>query len=379
LRHRKARVDPAQAISFQSNFTLEWDEGRMAFNGSTPSFTTNVEDMEVSMGEKVSRREFLEKSALFGAVAALGAGSGPASEKMPTRVLGKTGVRVSILALGCGSRLLSYKSTEAAVAAINLALDSGISYLDTAYGYGQGRSETWVGQVAKTRRKEFFLATKIEPRDGDTAMRILEGSLKRLQTDRIDLIHVHSLRDDDDLARVEAKGGVLQALYKLRDQKVTRFIGMTSHYDPRVLKTAIERHDLDCVQMALNAALQGMTPGAHGMTLNPAIPVSFERVALPAARKKNLGILAMKVTGQEVLLGTGSGKSDVAHLLRYTLSLPVAAAVVGMPTLGMIRQNAAWARSFTPMTENEMKQFSGRIAAANKLALDLKFQSHVDA
>jgi len=351
----------------------------MAFNGSTPSFTTNVEDMEVSMGEKVSRREFLEKSALFGAVAALGAGNGPASEKMPTRVLGKTGVRVSILALGCGSRLLSYKSTEAAVAAINLALDSGISYLDTAYGYGQGRSETWVGQVAKTRRKEFFLATKIEPRDGDMAMRILEGSLKRLQTDRIDLIHVHSLRDDDDLARVEAKGGVLQALYKLRDQKVTRFIGMTSHYDPSVLKTAIERHDLDCVQMALNAALQGMTPGAHGMTLNPAIPVSFERVALPAARKKNLGILAMKVTGQEALLGTGSGKSDVAHLLRYTLSLPVAAAVVGMPTLGMIRQNAAWARSFTPMTENEMKQFSGRIAAANKLALDLKFQSHVDA
>lgn len=331
------------------------------------------------MGEKVSRREFLEKSALFGAVAALGAGNGPASEKMPTRVLGKTGVRVSILALGCGSRLLSYKSTEAAVAAINLALDSGISYLDTAYGYGQGRSETWVGQVAKTRRKEFFLATKIEPRDGDMAMRILEGSLKRLQTDRIDLIHVHSLRDDDDLARVEAKGGVLQALYKLRDQKVTRFIGMTSHYDPSVLKTAIERHDLDCVQMALNAALQGMTPGAHGMTLNPAIPVSFERVALPAARKKNLGILAMKVTGQEALLGTGSGKSDVAHLLRYTLSLPVAAAVVGMPTLGMIRQNAAWARSFTPMTENEMKQFSGRIAAANKLALDLKFQSHVDA
>jgi predicted aldo/keto reductase-like oxidoreductase len=335
--------------------------------------------MEVFMGEKVSRREFLEKSALIGAIAVLGTGKSSAAEKMPTRILGKTGARVSILALGCGSRLLSYKNTDAAVAAINLALDSGISYLDTAYGYGQGRSETWVGHVARTRRKEFFLATKIEPRDGDTAMRILEGSLKRLQTDQIDLIHVHSLRDADDLARVEAKGGVLQALYKLRDQKVTRFIGMTSHYDPRVLKTAIERHDLDCVQMALNAALQGMTPGEHGMALNPAIPVSFERVALPAARKKNLGILAMKVTGQEALLGSGSGKSDVAHLLRYTLSLPIACAVVGMPTLGMIRQNSAWTRTFTPMTATEMKRFSGRIAAANKLALDLRFQSHVDA
>ena len=335
---------------------------------------------EVPMAEQISRREFLERSTRIG-VAAVGvaAGVAEASQAMPTRVLGKTGAHVSIVALGCGSRLLAYGNTDAAVAALNQALDAGISYLDTAYGYGNGRSESWVGEVAKTRRKEFFLATKIEPRDGDTAQRILEGSLKRLQTDQIDLIHVHALNGAEDLAKTEAKNGVLNALYRLRDQKVTRFIGITSHYNPFVLKTAIERHDIDCVQMALNAALQGMTSGSGGMVLNPAMHGSFQQIALPAARRKNLGILAMKVMGQEELLGTGPGKADAAKLLQYTLSLPVDAAVVGMPNLEFIRRNAAWARTFTPMPRQEMHELSRRIADANKLALDFKFRDHVDS
>jgi uncharacterized protein len=330
------------------------------------------------MADKYSRREFLEKSAMAGlAAAALGPGSA-AAKPMPTRVLGKTGARVSILALGCGSRLLAYRTEEAAVATLNLALDSGISYLDTAYGYGDGKSEGWVGQVAKTRRKEFFLATKIEPRDGATARRILEGSLKRLRTEQIDLIHVHALMDADDLAKIEAKDGVLNALYKMRDEKLTRFVGITCHNDPEVLKTALERHDFDCVQMALNAALQGMKGTEHGMALNPAFKTSFEKVALPVARKKNLGILAMKVMGQEDLLGNGPGKSTADKLLQYSLSLPVAAAVVGMPNHAMVRQNAEWARNFQPMSSEEMQDFSHRVAAANKLALDFKFRHHVD-
>jgi uncharacterized protein len=331
------------------------------------------------MADRFSRREFLEKSAAAGlAAAALGTKVAAAGKPMPTRVLGKTGARVSILALGCGSRLLSYRTDEAAVAAINLALDYGISYLDTAYDYGNGKSEGWVGQVAKTRRKEFFLATKIEPRDGATARRILEGSLKRLQTGQIDLIHIHALMGADDLGKIEAKDGVLNALYKMREEKLTRFVGITCHNDPAVLKTALERHDFDCVQMALNAALQGMTGGEHGMVPNPAIKTSFEHLALPVARKKNLGILAMKVMGQEALLGTGTGKSSAEKLLQYSLSLPVAAAVVGMPTHAMILQNTEWARNFQPMPADEMRSLSHRVAEANKMALDLKFRDHVD-
>jgi uncharacterized protein len=331
------------------------------------------------MADRLSRREFLERTAGVGIATAAVAAEAAGSEALPTRILGKTGARVSIIAFGCGSRLLAYKTTDAAVRALNVALDSGISYLDTAYGYGDGRSESWVGEVAKTRRKEFFLATKIEPRDGDTARRILEGSLKRLQTDQIDLIHVHALHGMDDLAKVEAKNGVLNALYKLRDEKVTRFVGMTSHYDPTVLRTAIERHDLDCVQMALNAAQQGMTSGSRRMVLNPAMSASFQQVALPAARKKNLGILAMKLMGQEELLGAGPGKSNAATLLQYTLSLPVDVAVVGMPSLAIIRRNAVWATSFTPMPQQQMREFSHRVAHYNKLALDYKFSHHVDA
>jgi uncharacterized protein len=280
--------------------------------------------------------------------------------------------------MGCGSRLLSYEKEEEALAALNLALDLGLNYLDSAYGYGNGKSETWVGKVMKDRRKGVFLVTKIGARKGDEAQKILEGSMKRLQTDQVDLIHVHSLTDADDLAQIEAKGGVLDVLYKLREQKVTRFIGITSHTDPMTLKTAIERHSFDCVQMALNAALQGMANGKGKMILNPSMKLSFEEVALPAARKKNLGVLAMKAMAQDDLVGSGPSKSDPARLLQYTLSLPVAACVVGMPKLDFIRQNAAWAMDFKPMPKSEMKEFSRRMADANKLALDRKFAHHMD-
>ncbi len=189
------------------------------------------------MVERISRREFLEQTSLVGAAAVLGTDP----KDFPRRVLGRTGVRVPVLAMGCGSRFLSYESEDAAAAAINLALELGIRYLDTAYGYGNGKSETRVGEVIKNRRKEVFRATKINARNGDDAQRILEGSLKRLQTDQVDLVHVHSLAGADDLEKVEAKDGVLNVLYKLRDQKVTRFIGITSHTDPAALKTAIPR------------------------------------------------------------------------------------------------------------------------------------------
>ncbi len=331
------------------------------------------------MANRLSRRAFLGESALAGVAVAFAAETGDQSKALPRRALGKTGEQVTILAMGCGSRLLMYEQEDPAVAALNLALDLGIRYLDTAYGYGNGKSETWVGQVMKTRRKGVFLATKINARKGDDAQRILEGSLKRLQTDHVDLIHVHGLAGEDDLASVEAKDGVLSVLHKLRDQKVTRFIGITSHTDPTVLKTALERHDFDCTQMALNAALQGMADGRGKMILNPAMKTSFELVALPVALKKKMGILAMKAMGQEDLIGPGPGKGDPAKLLQYTLSLPVAAAVVGMPKPELIKQNVAWVKAFKPMDKAEMKEFSQRMADANKLALDRRFQNHIDA
>ncbi len=295
---------------------------------------------------------------------------------LPTRTLGRTGATPSILAMGCGSRLLMYEDEERGIEALNRALDLGITYLDTAQAYGDGRSEAWVGRVMAHRRDDVFLATKIQVRGYDDALRTTEQSIKRLQTDRIDLIHIHSLGDEQDLAAVES--GSLRALMELREQGVCRFAGITSHTYPDVLATALDRHDFDCTQMALNAAQQGRGQNSGEPIDHPA-DESFEAVALPVAIRKNMGVLAMKVTGQDHLVGDGPGKADIGSLLQYTLSLPVTSAVVGMPNLDFLVQNVDIVRSFEPMPSDEMAVLSRAVADGSKRALDRHFCHHVDA
>ena len=320
-----------------------------------------------------SRRDFLRSTAVS-AVTATSVLSAAATGGMPKRVLGRTGAEVSILAFGCGSRFLQYQQEDKAIEALNRALDLGITYVDTAYGYGNGLSEQRVGKVMQTRRKGVWLTTKVQVRDGDQAMRIIEGSLQRLQTDHLDLIHIHSLSNADDLAQIEAKDGVLNRLYKLRDQKVTRAIGITSHTDPAVLRTALERNDFDCTQLALNAARAGIArpDGGFGMTL---LDQSFESLALPVARRKNMGVIAMKVFAQEGL----AGKAPAEKLIRYALSLPVSAAVIGMPTLDFIERNVAVAKNFEALPPAEMRDLSDALSARHKARLDGYFLDHVDA
>jgi aryl-alcohol dehydrogenase-like predicted oxidoreductase len=313
--------------------------------------------------DRVSRRDFLGRSGLaLGAVAAL-PGLAPAepAPRLPHRTLGRTGASVSVLAFGCGSRFLMYEPVEAGLAILNRAIDLGINYFDTAVDYGDGKSETRVGMVMKARRKEVFLATKIpaRARTRDAALREFEGCLKRLQTDHLDLVHLHSLGDADDLAKIEAPDGALKALHQLREQKATRFIGMTSHTDGAVMAQAIEHNDLDCVQMAMNPAR------AH----------RFEELALPAANRKNLGVILMKVTSQEMLLG--EGKADVTSLLRYAWSLPVSTVVCGMPKPEFVEANVASARAFAPMPPAEMDRLRTQLAG-EKVVLERFFASHSD-
>jgi len=338
------------------------------------------------------KHSLTRRSLLAGAAAGVAA----ASESLPTRPFGKTGAKVTVLAIGCGNRLwMAYPDQEKGVAALRLALDAGIRYFDTAQAYGDGKSETWVGIAGKDRRKELFYATKTPARTADEVLRRAEESLKRLQTDYLDVLHIHALKDDADLARIEAKGGALEGLYKLRDRKIVRFIGITSHAAPHALARALERHDFDCTQMALNAGLQGHSPDGAGYWKKPvpgrpaefgqALPppphpgASFQDVALPVAVRKNLGVIAMKVTAQEGLIGAGESKAAAHTLLRYALSLPVSVATVGMPQLDFIRANARFVRSFKPMTPQQMSALSNRLAAANKVALDRRFRDHEDA
>lgn len=322
----------------------------------------------------ISRREFLEVSAL-GSIAATSLSAAGKSE-IPTRVLGKTGARVSILAMGGGSRFLMYKEEDEALAAAQRALDLGITYIDSSDDYGKNHlSEQRIGKALKGRRKGVFVATKLSNRNGDEAARTVEASLKALQLDQVDLVHIHSLTSEDDLARIEAKGGVLEQLMKLREQKLTRFIGITSHTDPTVLKTALERHDFDCTQMALNGALVGMKSGTGAMVPNPAMKTSFETVALPVANRKKMGVIAMKVFAQDALTSDAS----VEKLLYYSLSLPVTTAVVGMPKMEQIERNVELAKAFKPLPKSEMRELSGHLSEKNKAALDLFFSNHIDA
>jgi predicted aldo/keto reductase-like oxidoreductase len=191
---------------------------------------------------------------------------------------------------------------------------------------------------------------------------VVEESLKRLQTDRLDVLHIQSVGNDADLARIQAKDGVLKALYELRDQKVTRCIGMTSHTDGKVMARAIAESDLDCVQMAMN----------------PARANHFEELALPAAVNKDLGIVCMKVTAQEQLVGSGPGRAGMERLLRYALSLPVSTAVVGMPKPEFVAENIALARAFQPLTPEDQDRLRRQVAPA-QAAVAAYFSDHADA
>ena len=143
-----------------------------------------------------------------------------------------------------------------------------------------GESQTTIGKVLKARgsRKGLWLASKIGARaTTTTSCALLETSLKRLQVDQVDLLHIHALMGADDLEAVSAKGGAYEAAMKAKEQKMTRFIGITCHAFPDVLKTALERHEFDCTQMALNAAMRGQVKGAASPSKTTALPVALQK------------------------------------------------------------------------------------------------------
>src|SRR5215831_10723330 len=310
----------------------------------------------------ISRRDFIGTAALGAVAAPLISATG-----MPMRTLGKTGAQVSIIAFGGGSRYVSY-GEEKGLAALNHALDLGITYIDTCDSYGKnGESQIWIGKVLKHRgRKGLWLASKIGPRKYDDFMRMLDVSLKRLQVDQLDLLHIHALMGPEYLDAVSARGGAYEAAAKAKDQKMARFIGITCHAYPDVLATALERHEFDCTQMALNAAMRGQVKDAAP---------SFETVALPVALRKKMGVTAMKIFAQDALVGQAAPEK----LIHYSMSLPVAATVIGMPKVEHIESNVAAAKAFKPLPGDEMKRMSGELSEKNKVALDRYFRDHLDA
>lgn len=258
---------------------------------------------------------------------------------MPSRPLGKTGHSVKLFSLG-GQATLERSGTEAeSLEIINKALDLGVNYIDTAASYGRGVSQKYIGQVMKTRRKEVFLATKTHRRTYDDSMRLLDESLKSLQTDQLDLWQLHNVRTQDDLDKIFATDGAIKALEKARSEGMVRFLGITGHYDPFVLKKAIEQYPFDTILMALNAA------DRHNK--------SFIDHLLPTAVDKNMGIIGMKIPARGRIFREG-GITSMEPAMRYVLTLPVSTVIVGISTLKELEENVRIAREFTPMTKQEM-------------------------
>jgi len=333
------------------------------------------------MKSRWSRREFLKST---GALMVLGASeralgaSQSQSPSLPKRRLGKTGEMVSILGFGSGSRFCSIEDEDAAQALLERALAFGINYFDTAGSYTrrpqERLSEKRLGEFSKKRRKDIFLATKMDPRDRDSALRSVETSLKFLQTDYLDLIQIHSLSDLNDLDRIGGPNGVLAAVQQLKEQKASRFIGITGHNDGAAMTEALRRHDFDTVLMALNAAQSANPIAVRKMVAIPA----FEQSALPVALQKNMGILSMKVMGQGMLVGNGAGRASPSELLQFNLSQPVACVVIGCEQMAPLEQNVQAALNFTPMSENGKQKLQEKVAPSRS-AWQRFLQSHDDS
>jgi predicted aldo/keto reductase-like oxidoreductase len=319
------------------------------------------------MSQAISRREALKISAGAAILGVSGAYLSPlvleaANGFIPKRILGKTGLQISQLTFGCGSRFVNgYPDDQKALEVLELVFKHGVNYFDTAHSYGEGESERRLGLFIKGRRDKLFVATKLEARDSDGFMRQFELSLKRLQATYVDVLHIHGIENEDDLEKIFQKEGILKRLSQIKEQKAARFIGFSCHSDGAVAKKAIDQFDFDCCMLQLNAGKIGR----------------FEEEALPVARKKNMGILAMKATAQEKLLGDGPGKSKIEALLQYSWSLPIAAVNLGMPTLDMVRQNIGLAQNFKPMAMAEKEQLQAALVSSRP-DLERFFRSHRD-
>ncbi len=274
---------------------------------------------------------------------------------IPKRKLGKTGVEVPCLIIGGVVGMMQVPTNEFDPAELaNAALDAGINYFDTAASYGNGQSETNFGKVVARRRNEIFLSTKTGNRSYDGAMRDIEQSLKRLQTDHLDVWNVHSTTDKEDISLWGKPDGCLKAFYKMRDEKVIRFIGVTGHETAEAMSRAIEMYDFDNIVTTFNPVPRRKP---------------FREELLPRLVKKNMGIVNIKVMGggggalargnPSVTVGKKTWywdespyQAEATTLIRYCLGFPISCCVVGMKDLKQLAENVAAAK-MKPLTRKE--------------------------
>ena len=268
--------------------------------------------------------------------------SSAAHGEMPYRVLGRTGQRVS--AVGLGGWHIGFKQLDErlSIKIVRTAVDRGINFLDNSWDYNKGESERRMGKALAQGgyRKRVLLMTKIDGRTKEAANKQLEESLRRLQTDHVDVLQHHEVIRFDDPDRIFAQGGAMEAFLDARQAGKLRFIGFTGHKDPHIhlhtLTVAREQgFRFDTVQMPLNVM------DAHYR--------SFERLVLPELVKQNIGVLGMKSLGNGLILKSGS--VTAIECLQYALSLPTSVVITGIESMERLDQAFEAVRTFRPMTE----------------------------
>jgi len=301
----------------------------------------------------LSRREFLQRTALAGAGLAvagpvMGAGQIGASE-LPTRVLGRTGAEVTILGLGTAPIGEARGDVSEAARIFAEVIDRGVNYVDTARIYGI--AEEALGQVLPTRRDRVFLVTKCWTDSAARAQQMFEESLRALKTDHVDLVHIHNI-GNKSLDKVLAQDGILDYLLKQKEAGKTRFIGISGHERPPQFVKMLETDQIDVLMAVMNYADRNV--------------YDFEEKVLPECRKRNVGVVAMKVYAgikggfpnhRRGGVGCNTPPERLGKALAYALDLEgVSVANVGPFTMEQALQNVELARQYKPLTEAERQE-----------------------
>jgi predicted aldo/keto reductase-like oxidoreductase len=265
--------------------------------------------------------------------------------EIPKRMLGQTGVQVSILGLGGEGILRSFGHEKEAQELVNSAIDLGITYFESARAYSG--SESYYGAALQDRRDEIFLASKSHARDKEGALAHLTQTLKNMKTDHLDLWQIHDVRTEEDMEEIFGPGGALEGFVEAKKNGYTRFVGITGHHDPAILRRCLQKFHFDTVLLPVN----------------PAEPhyESFLTEVIPVAVAKRMGIIGMKVYCRG-LAQRIPWYSGMERFFRFALTQPITAAVIGCDNLMQLSDNAEIARSFTPMSDEETKELIDAVA-----------------
>ena len=264
------------------------------------------------------------------------------------RPFGRYPDQVSILGLG-GYHLGKPKTIAESVRIMHAAFDAGVNFLDNAWEYNEGESEQRMGRAIEDRRGAVFLMTKVctHGRPARVAMRQLEESLRRLRTDYLDLWQIHECVYDNDPDRHFARGGVVEALDRAKQQGKVRYVGFTGHKDPDILLRMLSfDYPFDSCQLPLNVFDAQFR--------------SFQQRVLPELLRRKIAPIGMKSLGDGRAIQKKSTRVDAA--LRYAMSLPVCTTVSGIDSINVLRQNLRIARAFSPMTDRQRAEYERSVA-----------------